>query len=270
MEFNEIRRYWEDRATSDSTAQSTTNDVYLREIEARVLSEQIEKFGPKSVVDIGCGDARTTARLACKFRGIEFKGTDYAHSMIENSAQTIASLALSNVHLFQYDVTKPFPLLDVDFVFTTRCLINIPSWDLQKKAVENIRNCLRDGGIYVMIENFSDDQKKFNRLRRQYDLPEIDVRNHNLFFENNKTIEFLSEIFDIVENTNISSTYYLMSRVVYSAICKERGETPDYFDRHHELAAQLPFLGDYGPVRMLCLRKAASDDRKHLTRVEDV
>jgi SAM-dependent methyltransferase len=255
MNLAEIRKYWEDRADSDPTVQSTTNDVFLREIEARVLGEQIEKFRPRAVVDIGCGDARTTARLAQKFKDIEFTGSDYAHSMIENSLQTVTSFGLSNVNLFIHDITTPISLKEMDFAYTTRCLINLPSWDLQKKALENIWQSLRGGGLYIMIENFCDDQKKFNELRRKFDLPEISIRSHNLFFENRKTIDFLSNTFEIVENTNISSSYYIMSRVIYSAICKERGESPDYFDKHHELAAQLPFLGDYGPVRMLCLRK---------------
>lgn len=256
MDLDEIKKYWEDRATSDSTVQSTTNDVYLREIEARVLGEQIRKFVPASIVDIGCGDARTTARLAQKFKNIEFTGADYSPAMIENSLRAVADLALSNVNLVQYDVATPYPGQGIDFAYTTRCLINLPSWDLQQKALENIRHSLRNGGIYVMIENFSDDQENFNGLRRQYELPEICIRSHNLFFENRRTTEFLTTRFEIIENVNISSAYYMMSRIIYSAICKERGEEPNYFDRHHELAAQLPFVGDYGPVRMLCLRKS--------------
>ena len=64
MDFNEIKKYWEDRAALDTSAQSTTQDFYLREIEFKVLSERIKKYSPKLVADIGCGDGRTTARLA--------------------------------------------------------------------------------------------------------------------------------------------------------------------------------------------------------------
>jgi len=32
MDFNGMKKYWENRAKEDDSVQSTTNDVYLREI----------------------------------------------------------------------------------------------------------------------------------------------------------------------------------------------------------------------------------------------
>ena len=47
LDYDDIRKYWDDRAVGDSSVQSTTQDVYLREIEARVLEERIERYAPR-------------------------------------------------------------------------------------------------------------------------------------------------------------------------------------------------------------------------------
>jgi hypothetical protein len=62
-------------------------------------------------------------------------------------------------------------------------------------------------------------------------------------------------MFRIEEEVNISSSYYLVSRVIYSKICAEKGIQPDYFDDHHRFAASLPFSGEFGPIRLICLKK---------------
>ena len=78
MDFDAIQRYWEQRAASDRSAQSTTNDVYLRAIEYSVVDAAVVNLQPKRVLDVGCGDARTTAQLAAQHRALSFTGFDYS------------------------------------------------------------------------------------------------------------------------------------------------------------------------------------------------
>ncbi len=254
MDFAAIKQYWEDRAAEDSSAQSTTQDFYLREIEFNVLSERIRKYSPTRVADVGCGDGRTTTRLAGTFPKAFFNGIDYSSSMVENARRVHLARKTSNVEFGQLDICEglkdPF-----DLIYTTRCLINLPSWDLQQVAIANIHKALSGGGVYLMVENFIEGHEQFNQVRRHFGLPEIPVRAHNLFFERARLLNFIDGRFEVEEDINISSTYYLVSRVVYSKICSEAGETPDYFDDHHRFAAGLPFSGEFGPVRLLCLKK---------------
>jgi hypothetical protein len=106
-----------------------------------------------------------------------------------------------------------------------------------------------------MIENFIEGQDNFNRVRASFGLPEISIREHNCLFNRNRLLDFVSNYFEVLEEGNISSTYYLVSRVIYSKICMEKNIAPDYFDVHHKYGAQLPFSGEYGPVRMIRMRK---------------
>lgn len=254
MNFEEIKKYWEDRAAGDSSAQSTTQDFYLREIEYHVLLERIQKYSPDSVADVGCGDGRTTIRLANKFPYILFSGFDYSLFMVENARHNSLAVESPSIRFDQLDICAG--LKDTfGLIYTTRCLINLPSWDLQKTAIDNIHSALSSRGVYLMIENFIEGQENFNQARKSYGLSEIPIREHNLFFQRKRLLNYIDGRFEIDEEVNISSTYYLMSRIIYSKICSETGQQPDYFDDHHRFAAGLPFAGEFGPVRLICLKK---------------
>lgn len=254
MNFEEIRNYWEGRASNDGSVQSTTQDVFLREIELNTLIERIRKYSPLYVADVGCGDGRTTVGLARVFGGIEFCGFDYSPAMVENARLVLATQNISNAAFDQLDICNDLPT-SFDLIYTTRCLINLPTWELQKNAIRNIHAALNDNGVYLMIENFLEGQENFNRIRKSYELPEISIRPHNFFFARQHLLDYTRDLFEVDEEVNISSTYYLVSRVVYSKMCLESGTQPDYFDEHHRYAANLPFCGEYGPVRLISFRK---------------
>ncbi|MFZ4775249.1 MAG: class I SAM-dependent methyltransferase [Terrimicrobiaceae bacterium] len=254
MNFDEIKNYWESRAAADSSAQSTTQDYYLREIEYNVLLEHLQKYSPALVADVGCGDGRTTSRLAAKLANIQFSGFDYSTSMVRNAVTQLASSSLANIKFDQVDICQGLEGC-YDLIYTTRCLINLPSWELQRLAIDNIHASLKKSGVYLMIENFVEGQNNFNGIRKNFGLPEIPIREHNFFFQRASLEDHCRGRFEIIEEINISSSYYLVSRVIYSKICSQTSQQPDYLDDHHRYAAGLPFSGEFGPVRLVCLRK---------------
>ncbi len=255
MDFESIKRYWDDRAASDETAQSTTQDFYLREIEFKVIQDVINRFMPVRVMDIGCGDARTTAKLATNFPNMEFWGYDYSTKMIHNASKIIRKAELTNLHINVGDVCHSLPMKNMDLVYSTRCLINLPSVEQQQVAINNIFNVLSVNGIYLMIENFIEGHNNFNRIREAFGLPIIPIRCHNLYFSRKELINFIGNKFEIIDEVNISSMYYLVSRVIYTQLCKDDGLNPDYFNSHHKYAAELPFCGEFGPIRMICMKR---------------
>ena len=175
--------------------------------------------------------------------------------MIRNARQINESLGLENLGYGVVDISKQSPDCSVDFIYTTRCLINLPSWELQLAALRNIATALSAGGMYIMIEHFIEGHDAFNEVRDAFGLPAINIRGHNNFFKRNQLIGAVEKQFDVIDEVNISSSYYIVSRIIYSRICMDNGVDPDYFDDHHKYAAQLPFCGEYGPVRMVCMRR---------------
>jgi ubiquinone/menaquinone biosynthesis C-methylase UbiE len=256
--YEDIKRYWEDRAKGDpDSLQATTNDYFMREIEIRKLSEEIANIGGniKSVADLGCGDGLSTLSVAKEFPSIMFKGFDYSPAMLQIARKKQKQWGIKNVNFGELDIIKDDMGSSYNAIYTTRCLINLPSRSIQEEAIRKIYYHLESDGVYIMIENFIDGHESFNELRRQFDLPEIMVRDHNLYFEEGQFFDFINDLFYIEKVQNISSLYYIVSRIIYTKICKVNNTIPDYFDIHHELASKLPMVGDYGPIKMVVLRK---------------
>lgn len=250
-----IKEYWNNRATLDSSIQSTTMDIWLRHIEAEFLTNVIKKYNPKKICDIGCGDGLTTIKCAKENPNADYVGFDYSKSMIGNAINNAKNYELKNINFFVNDITDELESQSFDFIYTTRCLINLTDWSSQVKALVHIQKLLLSGGLYVLIENFIEGQNQFNSLREKFDLPVIPVRDHNTFFEREKLLSHMNEHFEILDEVNVSSTYYMVSRIIYSSICKNENLAPEYDDVHHRLAASLPFSGEYGPVRAIVFRK---------------
>jgi SAM-dependent methyltransferase len=253
----QVREYWEGRAKDDKGATSTTNDVYLRLIEQRVLLDKCKDLDNALILDVGCGDARTSAALATALPASRITGIDYADHMIDN-AKSLHSDVL-NLDVFMSDCTAGVPRPDnisrFDVAFSTRCLINILEDRHRLNAFRYIHKALKPGGVYLMIENFTEGHRNFNSVREGAGLPQIPVRSHNRFFDVHELESLAKGLFTLEESLNISSSYYLVTRVVYAKICMESGVRPDYLDNHHKHAALLPFAGDYGPVYLKILRK---------------
>ena len=72
---------------------------------------------------------------------------------------------------------------------TSRSLINLMYSEEQYGAITQIAEHLKPGGYYFGIENFMQGQRNFNQLRIAMGLPEIPVRWHNHFFEEQEYIE---------------------------------------------------------------------------------
>lgn len=257
LDYTNIKSYWDNRAKKEgSTLQSTTNDYYLREIEINTLSHYISELINDTqkelhIGDIGCGDGYVTSSLASNFKQAKFFGYDYSPEMIKNADTRKSHNCVFNLaDILHDDLRQKF-----DVLYTTRCLINLPDQELQKKALLKIHESLNENGLYVMIENFMDGHINFNEIRASFGLESIPVRDHNLFFSHDWLDDFMKDKFDIIKIENISSMYYLVSRIVYSKICQENGAPPDYFDIHHNLASKLPFSGNFGPVKLLLLKK---------------
>jgi hypothetical protein len=87
-------------------------------------------------------------------------------------------------------------------------------------------------------------------------LPEIPVRWHNLFFNEDEFRSRVAGWFSEILFEDFSSAYYYATRVIYSAMCKARNEEPDYRHDIHKLAVDLPPLGkNFSPIRMFVLKK---------------
>jgi ubiquinone/menaquinone biosynthesis C-methylase UbiE len=266
MISEKIRSYWNDRAKeSGGAANATTNDIHLRELEIATTVDTIRELCKDKtdvgVLDVGCGDGFSTLRIAAEIENSTFLGVDYSESMIENAKNNLEAFPdlKQRVEFSIGDATKIGDACGdrrFDVVLSFRCLINLQNFEDQANAIREIYKCVEPGGYYLAIENFIEGNDALNAARAKFDLPEIAVRWHNLFFtEPDFTKAATDAGFEVVRIRDFSSAYYLATRVVYSAMCKMKGEDPDYDHEIHRLSVNLPETGQFSPIRMAVLRK---------------
>lgn len=256
----QIRAYWDEQATRLGTdPRATTQDFWMRQIEIREVANLLASLeGVHEVLDIGCGNGYGTLELAKRLTSCRFVGGDYSEPM---TAQARTALAMAPT--LQGRVC--FERLDVrylgrlgpqfDAVVSVRCLINLPEVEAQWSAIREIAQALKPGGHFILVENFLSGQQNLNAARAQLDLPPIEIRWHNRFFDDDQFEARIVRWFDILARRNISSSYYLTTRVVYSALCQHEGREPDYEHPIYEIATHLPETGNFGPIRLVHLRK---------------
>ncbi len=260
-----VKNYWEDRAReSGGDRTATTNDVYLRELEVSTLTSQLQDLGLSygaTVLDVGCGDGYTTMRIAQNLPTLRFRGVDYSQNMIANAVAGLESKEASLRERISFRVADVLQLdkelgdSRYDAAITDRCLINLGSYEEQAKAIAQIAAHLKPGACYLAIENFLEGQDNMNRARAGVDLPPIPVRWHNLYFREAEFRRAAEPFFSDVVMHEFSSSYYFATRVIYSAMCKMRGEEPDYEHEIHRLAVHLPWSGQFSPIRLAVLRR---------------
>jgi len=260
-----IKQYWSDRArsTDPTSAQATTYDVFLRDLEIATLKDRIAAAclpANSRILDLGCGDGYATVALAGALPTLRFLGVDWSEDMLALCKPRLSAhpdlgdrLSFRPGNMRQLSASLGDQKFEV--CLTMRSLINLTTSDEQYDTLRQIAEHLVPGGYYFGIENFLQGQENFNRLRLAMGLPEIPVRWHNHFFDEGVFRAETAQYFDSLVIDNFSSSYYLATRIIYSAGCHLLGEEPDYFHPIHQTAGRLPAIGDFSPIKLVSMRR---------------
>lgn len=210
MKDSQIKERWEEQEKfySPDTRGGTLKDFNLTNLEISSVLRYIND-GEK-VLDIGCGDGYATYAIAKEKRLCRIIGIDYSNSMIALANKRISE-DIRNILDFKYgDVLNLNFKEEFDKIITIRCLINLDSWEKQKKAINKIYDALKPDGTYIMLECSTQALNNLNALRASYNLPPIQAVWHNLFFDEEKLKEYALTLFKSVEIDNFCSSYMLI------------------------------------------------------------
>ncbi len=213
-----VREHYKSESQSlNGFLNSTMKDEVVRDREVELLLKFFETMVDKKdkrVLDLGCGNGYSLNIVARNFPGLKFYGIEYTDELL-----TIAqSIPLLNCYVAKGDARKLlFKDNYFDVVYTVRCLINILSWEDQKKALQEIYRTLKPNGCYLMIECFTDGQLNYSRARKECGLDEIPPAYHNLYIDKDLFMEVIKGKFSLVEpywlQHNFLSSHYFISRV---------------------------------------------------------
>lgn len=256
---SEIKQYYNNKAGYGKYA--TSPDFNLREVEVDYLSRWIHD-GLK-VLDVGCGNGYSTIRFAEKYHS-HFTGIDFVPEMV-NSANALKNEfnVLGEVEFAIGDVTSLIYEDDsFDVVVSERCLLNLPSRELQWKALDEIARVTKRGGLYLMLEGTLQGLKKMNEVRGYFNLPPIPEADptYNWFsnkFDEPKMLEKALDRFSKLETVERFGMYFFISRVIHPLLVYP--EAPKYEAHINEIAQQIckkiPNFEDMGHEALFIFKK---------------
>lgn len=243
-------------------------DSNLKELEIQFIQKFLK---PEFVIaDIGCYDGYATRRFAEKVKYCF--GIERSQNLLMKARADAKESGVKNIEFKAGDILE-FSGFDnpLDAVVTERVIINLPSWQLQQKAIDNVHRALRKGGIYVMVENTHDGDDILNRYRGAVGLPPIPRHWHNFFLDYPEFLRFIKGKFEVVERTGFS-LYYLLTRVYVQMFASFTGsgknakadpifkKSDEAARRLHEAIGHLVEFKEnevLGPIQGIALRKVA-------------
>ena len=245
---------------------STMEDLIIRKKEMESIFSffhlrDVSRISDK-VLEIGCGNGYMLEQLASSFPSREFHGLDFSHELLEIAAKR----KIKNGSFSQGDVRKlSFENESFDIVFTERCLINLLSWEDQKKALKQIQRILKKGGFYFMIESFTDGYDNLNKARQELGLGIIPVAHHNLYFDKTEFQKFIEPSFLIASPaalgdgdhsklvSNFLSSHYFTARVLHPLLTKGNADLKN--TEFVKFFSFLPPSGEYAAIQAFILQK---------------
>lgn len=247
--------FWNSRAQLGETA--GTYDFPLKDLELKLILQKIPSGA--AVLDVGCGNGETLVRLA-REKDCSGVGVDFSEKMIEAAKVSSKTTGCADRLSFQVGAVPGLPadLGEFDYAITERSLINLDSEGTQRRAFEEIMSHVKPGGYYLMIESSIQGLERTNELRAILGLERIDPPWHNVFLDETSVPNWATNKFSFEEVIPFSSTYHFLSRVVYAALARDRGEELKYDSDINMLACKLPVVGNFGPARLWLWRRTIS------------
>jgi ubiquinone/menaquinone biosynthesis C-methylase UbiE len=212
MEF--IKQYWEAQGRAHGDAHKASwGDHFAISLEIETISRHIKSA--QKVLDVGCANGYSTFRQFELQPHASFTGVDYAAAMIDhaNRSKTEKTLADDQVAFQVASIQDlPFPGGVFDVVYTTRVLINLPTWEQQLRGIEECLRVAKPGGKVVLSEAFWEPLCRLNGIRLLLDLPPLVEHDFNRYLKKGRLDAWLEQQRLAFEVEEFSSVYYLGSR----------------------------------------------------------
>ena len=225
--IKDIYRYWDNNAKQYGMSHEVSwGDINMISLETETISHYIKN--KDKVLDAGCANGFSTLRYL-KRRPSLIRGFDYSPAMIRAAENKLKKIRTAiPVHFYQADIRNiPERTSFFDVSITTRVLINLPSWKLQKQAMDEVARVTRKGGLILFSEAFTRGLKKINELRKIFMLPPLTAPAFNKYLDEGLMKEYLRKKGLKYEIINFSSIYYIGSRVLRE-MYMEMGEKASY------------------------------------------
>lgn len=211
-----ILDFWEKQAVKHGTShEASWGDNYAIRLEIENIGNFISKG--VSVLDVGCANGFSTFQHL-KRDISSIIGVDFSEKMIEQAERRKRKLKKrekSKVNFEKGDVRKlRFSEGSFDIVYTTRVLINLPSWNQQKQGIAECLRVCRKKGKVILSEAFWEPFIRLNSMRALVNLPPLVEHDFNRYLKKEYLEKYLKSITKKFTVIDFSSVYYFGSRLL--------------------------------------------------------
>jgi 2-polyprenyl-3-methyl-5-hydroxy-6-metoxy-1,4-benzoquinol methylase len=235
-ESSYIKSVWDDQGIKYGESHlASWGDIEMISLEVDEVSSRIAKG--LHILDVGCANGFTTKMIADRCKPSKLYAIDFSEPMIQTATKTLKNAA---------------PSVEV-FV-----IINLPTWELQLKAISECLRVVKPGGQVILSEGFWEPLSKLNALRILMGLDLLVEHDFNRYIKRERLRDWLNSKnlrFDI---TDFSSVYYLGSRIVRELatdFTKFEGYSNPINAEFAQLARKYKTCGDIGVQQLVVISK---------------
>jgi len=252
-----IKEHWEKQAIKyGDSHEASWGDYFAIDLEIQTIGHYISEGN--DVLDVGCANGYSACQhLSKKINSII--GVDFSEKMIEGANRRKLDMGLGdNVRFEVGDIRNlRFDDCSFDIVYTTRVLINLPTWEDQIKGLKECLRVCRNNGIVVLSEAFWEPLVLLNSMRTLKQLPPLIEHDFNRYLKKQRLEEYLRSLNIEFVNIDFSSVYYLGSRFLREIITNPQ-DYPGYSNPINEIFYKIENEfsgGDFGIQQAYVLRK---------------
>lgn len=231
---NFIKDFWDSQAITFGMSHSVSwKDIFMINLEVENISKLLKNHN-NYVLDIGCANGYSTIKQLEKSCINKIVGVDFSEKMIEKARQRIEIENIENIDFIHGDILDlPFENNTFDAVYTTRVLINLPSWELQKKALDECIRVAKPNGLIIISEAFWEPLVHLNALRSIANLPSLTEHDFNRYIKKDKLDQYLRGKNLQFKTVEFSGLYYVGTRFLRELI--NNNQNQDYTNEFNKL-----------------------------------
>ena len=108
------------------------------------------KIDPESILDIGCGGGKNALELLKTYKNAKLTAVDYSPVSVKNSKKALSKEIKKNRCVVEEQNVLNLTLEKENFDLIT-AFETVYFWSDLRKAFSNVRECLKDGGKFIII-----------------------------------------------------------------------------------------------------------------------
>lgn len=230
-----VHDYWQSQALKHGASHAASwGDNWMIELEIDTIARHL-KDGD-TVLDAGCANGYSALQQLERHRLKKLVGIDFSARMVAAAQEVKVARELGDqVEFHQGDIRAiGFEDASFDVVYTTRVLINLPTWEEQVTGIMECLRLTRPGGKVILSEAFWEPLVLLNAMRALNQMPPLVEHDFNRYLKKQRLEELLRSLKLEYSVEGFSSVYYLGSRFLRELVT-DPSKYPGYSNPINEI-----------------------------------